>query len=84
MPTTVQVLDLKIVVSSLGQAVDEVQSLMDSGGRHYVCFIEGNLLHHYFNRPKEIAEVLYLIQRIELLEYCVEEQAFQNAAFFNM
>ena len=58
MPTTIQVLDLKIVVSSLGQAVDEVQSLIDSGGRHYVCFIEGNLLHHYFNHPKEIATIL--------------------------
>ena len=58
MPTTVQVLDLKIVVSSLGQAVDDVQELIDSGEKHYVCFIEGNLLHHYFNHPKEIAEIL--------------------------
>ncbi|MBR4901411.1 MAG: WecB/TagA/CpsF family glycosyltransferase [Victivallales bacterium] len=56
--TTVQVLDLKINVSSLGQAVDEVQSLIDSGEKHYVCFIEGNLLHNYFSRPKEIAEIL--------------------------
>jgi N-acetylglucosaminyldiphosphoundecaprenol N-acetyl-beta-D-mannosaminyltransferase len=56
--TTVQVLDLKINVSSLRQAVDEVQSLIDSGKKHYVCFIEGNLLHHYFKQPKEIAEVL--------------------------
>ena len=56
--TTIQVKDLKINVSSLRQAVDEVQSLIDSGERHYICFIEGNLLHHYFKRPKEIAEVL--------------------------
>ena len=47
MPTTVQVLDLKIVVSSLRQAVDDVQELIDSGEKHYVCFIEGNLLHHW-------------------------------------
>ena len=58
MPTTVQVLDLKINVSTLKNAVNEVQELIDSGRRHYVCFIEGNLLHHYFNRPKEIADIL--------------------------
>ena len=58
MPTAVQVLDLKIIVSSLGHAVDDVQELIDSGKNHYVCFIEGNLLHHYFKKPKEIAEIL--------------------------
>jgi len=58
MPTTVQVYKLKINDSTLNNSVNEVQELIDSGKRHYVCFIEGNLLHHYFNQPKEIAEIL--------------------------
>lgn len=55
---SVQVSNLNINISTRKNAVDEVQSLIDSGGRHYVCFIEGNLLHHYFNNPKEMGEIL--------------------------
>ena len=57
MPTTVQVYNFKINNSTLKNAVNEVQSLIDSGGRHYVCFIEGNLLHHYFNQPDILANI---------------------------
>lgn len=32
-------------VSNMGQALEEVGNLIAGGGRHYVCFFEGNLLH---------------------------------------
>lgn len=44
-------------VSSVEQALDEVGELVRDGGRHYVCFFEGNMLHWAYSQ-QEIRDVL--------------------------
>ena len=44
-------------ISNLTQAQEELATLVSSGGRHYVCFLEGNILHILYNN-KGIEEVL--------------------------
>ena len=42
---TIRVTGVEVNVSCIGQALEEVEALVQSGGRHYVCFFEGNMLH---------------------------------------
>ena len=48
---------VSVNVSSVEQALKEVEALIESGGRHYVNFFEGNMLHWAYSR-QEIRDVL--------------------------
>ena len=48
---TIAVHGVAVNVSSVGQALEEVNGLVGSGGRHYVCFFEGNMLHKVYSTP---------------------------------
>ena len=54
---TIPVHGISVNVSSVGQALEEVSALVESRGRHYVCFFEGNMLHWAYSR-QEIRDVL--------------------------
>ena len=48
---------VQVNVSNVETALEEIRQLVVNGGRHYVCFFEGNMLHLSFRQPK-IREVL--------------------------
>lgn len=54
----VQVLGVDINISRMEQALSEVEALLTGGGRHYVCFMEANMMHCLLAAPDEIAPVL--------------------------
>lgn len=48
---------VQVNVSKVEQALEEICQLVEGGGRHYVCFFEGNMLHWTF-RQQDIRDVL--------------------------
>ncbi len=54
---TITIHGVDVNLSSPEQALEEVGQLVSSGGRHYICFFEGNMLHCAFSN-KEIRNVL--------------------------
>ena len=54
---TIPIHGVSINVSCFQQALEEVEKLIVDGGRHYVCFFEGNMLHWAFSR-QDIRNVL--------------------------
>ena len=47
---TVSIQGVSVNVSSVPQALEELDTLVAGGGRHYVCFFEGNMLHWAYSR----------------------------------
>ncbi len=52
-----EIIGVTVNVSNVEQALEEMATLIGSGGRHYVCFFEGNMLHWAYSR-QEIRDVL--------------------------
>ncbi len=53
----IDIADVSVNVSGIGQALEEVSALIEGNGRHYVCFFEGNMLHWAYSQ-REIRDVL--------------------------
>lgn len=53
----IDIADVAVNVSGVGQALEEVSTLIEGHGRHYVCFFEGNMLHWAYSR-QDIRDVL--------------------------
>ena len=54
---TISIHDVTVNISSPDQALNEVSQLLKNGGRHYVCFFEGNMLHCSY-RDSEVHDIL--------------------------
>ena len=54
---TISISDVSVNLSSPEMAMEEIESLLSGGGRHYVCFFEGNTLHWAYG-DKEVRDVL--------------------------
>ena len=54
---SISIQGVSVNVSSVSQALEELDALVAGGRRHYVCFFEGNMLHWAFSR-QDIRNVL--------------------------
>ncbi len=57
MREVIQVAGVNVTSSSMSEALEDLCELIVSGGHHYLCFFEGNLLHRVYSEA-EVREVL--------------------------